>query len=205
MMTHRRIAASGQARSESKGRVTLEREITRLLATKNWEGALYLAAISYGPELLEFLVNRMPDEDDARDVLSMTLEDACSDVSSFVRQATFRTWLYILAKNARARFLQDPYRHRGRRSTRMSSLADSTILGSPTLTKLDIDRIRRDFDDDDQELLTLSFERQLSWAEIAAIWNVGREPLDAASLRARCQRLIQELTERWGFKSHPVS
>jgi len=197
MMNHRKIASTSQARTIGKGRATLEGEIARLLSIKNSKGALYLAAYSYGPELLEFLVSRMSVEDDARAVLSMAFEEALNGISSFTGRATFRTWLYILAKNARARFFTDPYRYRGRSSiSEISGLADSIVSGPPKLATLDVERIRRDLDEEDQELLTLCFDRQLSWAEIAAIWSVGREPLDAVSLRSRCNRLVSELTEQ---------
>ena len=195
MMNQPETEATGHVWIAGTGRVTLEREIARLLALETWQGALYLGASSYGTELLEFLVGRMSDEDDARDVLSMTLDDALNGISSFAGRGTFRTWLYVLAKNARARFVRDPSRHRGHRSTEMSSLADSTILQAPRLATFDLDRIRRDLDEEDQELLSLYFDRQLSWGEIAVIWSVGREPLEAVALCMRCQRLIRTLAE----------
>jgi len=186
----RKRSAKGPARHDGKAWMTLEQEIARLLSIENSQGALYLALRSYGQQLLEFLVGCMSDEADARDVLSMTLDAALSDVSSFAGRVTFRAWLYILAKNARVRFMTDPSRYRGRRSSYMSSLADLVILGRSELARLDEARMRRDFTDEDRELLALHFHRQFSWAEIAAIWSVGREPLGGAAVRVRCQRLV---------------
>jgi RNA polymerase sigma-70 factor (ECF subfamily) len=137
-------------------------------------------------------------------VFSQLSEDLWRGLPGFEWRATFRTWLYRLARNASARHLRAPAaraRHRVPLSE-ISEIADrvrtETLPHLRTQAKDAFARVRDSLGPDDRMLLILRVDRRLPWNQVATILadaeltdaTLERE---AARLRKRFQSLKEEI------------
>src|SRR5262249_4986179 len=144
---------------------------------------------------------------DAAEVFSQTTEDMWRGLPSFGRRCSVRTWLYVLARHAAARFRRSPW-NRGDRTG--DARLDALIAVAPSQTQPWLrteakDRwhaLRESLEPDDRALLVLRVDRDLSWTDVARV-ILGSDEADAADLeretarlRKRYQLLKDELRER---------
>src|SRR5262249_36454118 len=144
----------------------------------------------------------------AAEVFSQLGEDLWNGLPEFSQQCSVRTWLYVLARHAAARFRRSPWNRRARRTgdARFDALIEHARTNTQPWVRTDVkDRfsaLRESLDDDDRSLLALRVDRALDWKDIARI-TLGKESPDAAELgresdrlRKRFQTLKQELRRR---------
>jgi RNA polymerase sigma-70 factor (ECF subfamily) len=186
----------------------LEAELSELLRARDLAAVATRAVERYGPEVYGYLVNLLGAECDAAEVFSQMSEDLWRGLPSFGGHCSVRTWLYVLARHAAARFRRSPW-NRGARTTGDSRL-DAVVARVRTDTqpwrKTDVkDRwrsIREALDPDDRNLLVLRVDRELPWKDIARVTLgvVGRLDaeltVESARLRKRFQDLKEELRRR---------
>ncbi len=183
----------------------LEDELVELIRAKQLDRAATRALESYGPELYGFLVSYLGNEADGAEVFSQVGEDLWKGLPSFALGCTLRTWLYVLARHAAARFRRSPWNRRTRDS-QLDQLVESVRTRTQPWLRTDVkDRFRalRDaLDPDDRSLLVLRVDRGLSWEEVARV-TIGLETPDAAvlgretdRLRKRYQLLKDDLRKR---------
>src|SRR6185436_12912839 len=70
---------------------------------------------AYGPEVFGFLVKLMGAETPATDVFSQVGEDLWSGLPKFQFKCSMRTWIYVLARHAAARYRRSPWNKGERR------------------------------------------------------------------------------------------
>ena len=183
----------------------LEDELTGLIRAKQLDGAATRALESYGPELYGFLVTYLGNESDAAEVFSQVGEDLWKGLPSFGLGCSVRTWLYVLARHAAARFRRSRWNRRTGDS-HLDALVELVRTRTQPWLRTDVkDRFRalRDsLDPDDRSLLVLRVDRGLSWEEVAQV-TLGLEAPDTAvleretaRLRKRYQLLKDELRRR---------
>jgi RNA polymerase sigma-70 factor (ECF subfamily) len=166
----------------------------------------------YGSEVLGFLVAMMKEEAIASEVFSQFCEDLWTGLPTFRWECSFRTWAYALARNASRRYLRSPH---VRKNTALSSdglgeiaakVRTNTASYLRSEIKSGVQRLRESLDPEDQMLLILRVDRDLSWTDVARIMltegeaegapevasdaAVGRK---AAALRKRFERVKEEL------------
>jgi RNA polymerase sigma-70 factor, ECF subfamily len=176
-------------------------------AAGNLEEAVRLGLECYQVEVYSFLCARLRSEADAHDVFAQVGEDLWKGIASFAWRSSFRTWLYTLARNAAVRFERTPA-NQARRHARVSDVAEPAAVDrSRTRPYLRTDikdrfaALRAALDPDDQTLLILRVDRDLSWEEVARILHDG-DPDDAelkrlaANLRQRFRQLKQRIQEQ---------
>jgi RNA polymerase sigma-70 factor (ECF subfamily) len=178
----------------------------RLFATidAGEQGAAVAAAIrGYGPQILGYLSVVLRNEDDAAEVFSIFAEDLVRGLPGFRRESSFRVWAYALAWRAAQRFRRDAFRQRtrGLYTSEASRIADEvrTSLPSRVARRDRVERLREQLDPEDQALLVLRFDRDLSWTEVAQAMSDEGQPVAEAALRKRFERLrarLKELDER---------
>jgi RNA polymerase sigma-70 factor (ECF subfamily) len=186
-------------------RLDLERDLAGCLARGDMAAAGTLALRSYGPEILGLLVAVIGDERAAGDVFSQFSEDLWIGLPGFRGSSSFRTWAYALAHHAVHRWRRDPLRRRGVGLDVCPEVLEmAQRVRTTTLTYLRTDvkdrvrRLRERLDHDEQVLLVLRIDRDMSWDEITAI-VFGEEPdakvrlRNAASLRKRFERVKERL------------
>jgi RNA polymerase sigma-70 factor (ECF subfamily) len=154
-----------------------------------------------GPKILGYLRSIVRDEADAGDAFSVWAEHLWRGIGSFRGESSFRTWAFKIAYNAALNVRNEAWRRLGRpfESGEASRLADeirtrTAVREERQRTKLD--EIRAKLTPEEQTLLTLRIDQQLSWDEIGDVFSANGGPrLDAAALRKRFQRLKDRLAE----------
>ena len=165
------------------GEGELDKAATRLMET-------------YGSELYGFLVNLMSSDTAASDVFSQLAEDLWAGLPKFKFKSSTRTWLYVLARHAAARYRRTPWNKADRRGgdSRIQSLADvarsRTQPWQRTEIKDKFSALREALEPDDRILLTLRVDRDLPWDEVARVMlDEGGDDPDEATLKRECDRL----------------
>jgi RNA polymerase sigma-70 factor (ECF subfamily) len=187
-------------------RAVLEEELRRLIAEGQLRKAATQAVRGYGPEILGFLAALHRDPDEAGDVFSQFCEDLWRGLSRFEQRASFRTWLYVLARHASHRFYRKESRH-----DRAVPLTDcpelqrveakvrtATLSYLRSQTKNRLTALREQLPPDDQTLLILRVDKDLDWNDLARVFH-PEETLEGSALSreaARLRKRYQLLKER---------
>ncbi|HEY5945500.1 MAG TPA: sigma-70 family RNA polymerase sigma factor [Kofleriaceae bacterium] len=183
-------------------------EVVDLVRAEQHEKAATRIFELYGSEMYGFLVNLMGNETAASDVFSQVGEDLWAGLPKFKFKCSVRTWVYVLARHAAARYRRSPWNKGERRGaeSRIDSLMQVARSRTQPWQRTEIkDRfseLRESLEPDDRILLTLRIDRDLPWEEVARVMLDGDDP-DAAALsretdrlRKRFQLLKTELRKR---------
>jgi RNA polymerase sigma-70 factor (ECF subfamily) len=172
-----------------------------------WSDAVTAGLREYGPEIFGFLVATSGSEDQAADIFSQFSLDLWQGVRKFRWQSSFRTWAYTLARHAWLRVGQKAQRRRERPLSECSKLSEiEQQIRSETAPFLKSEiksraaDLRRRLLPDDQALLILRIDKQLSWEAVAQILSAEALDQDAArraqaALRKRFERVKTELRQ----------
>jgi len=139
----------------------------------NLRAAATLAIEAYGGEVCGYLAAVLADDEQAREVFAETVAEIWRDLPRFRWDASLRTWIYTLARHRLAA-------HLGRKA-RPPTVALSEVTDTPALqakshtptppwkrteVKDAVSRLRSLLPADDQTLLILRVDRDMSWREI---------------------------------------
>jgi RNA polymerase sigma-70 factor (ECF subfamily) len=186
----------------------LEEEIGACLDRGDLGAAATAAVRGYGPQILGYLVAVLRDDGAGFDVFSQFSEDLWRGIGGFRRDSSFRTWAYKLAWHAAKRYRRDAFRRRvrplgtGEISKIAEEVRSSTVHYLRTAVKDGVSRLRESLDPQEQTLLILRVDRNLSWTEVAEILSEPGEALNEAILRKRFERVkakLRKLAEREGL------
>jgi RNA polymerase sigma-70 factor (ECF subfamily) len=161
----------------------------------------------YGPEILGFLAATLRDEDAARDVFSQFCEDLWIGLPRFRWQSSFRTWAYVVARNAAWTFRADAHNRRRRALSDCPALLEvaqhvrtSTVTYLRSDVKDRVARLRDRLDPEDQMMLILRVDRGMSFSDVARVLLGTETPHDdeaiarkSAALRKRFERIKEQL------------
>jgi RNA polymerase sigma-70 factor (ECF subfamily) len=190
-------------------REVLEEQLRALCGEGRRSDAATMAVRAYGPEILGFLAALHRDPDEAADVFSQFCEDLWRGLPSFELRASFRTWLYVLARHASYRYFRRQTRRK--KAVRLADCpeleqvaarvrtATMSFLRSQSRDRLTA--LRESLPPDDQALLILRVDKNLDWNDLARVFH-PEETLqgkalerEAARLRKRYQLLKDRLRE----------
>jgi len=178
---------------------TIEQQIASCLDRGDVKQAATEALRGYGPQILAYLAGVLRDDEAAAEVFSEFSEDLWRGIGAFRRESSFRTWAYRLAWNAARQLARDPFRKRGRRlmTSEWSAIAQEVRSSTATQRQFEIQgrlaKLRTALHPDEQSLLILRVDRELSWKEVAQVMSESETPLDEAALRKRFERLKARL------------
>lgn len=184
----------------------LERRARERCDAREYDRAVALAVEGYGEEVFSFLVSRLRNDDDASDVFAQACEDLLHSMPTFGWRCSLRSWFYRLSRSATVRYQRSPGNRAGRRVplSNVSELADQvrsrTVAHLRTEVKDQVRKLREQLDEDEQQLLLLRVDRDLSWNEIAEITSdddlsPGELERASARLRQQFQKLKTRLRE----------
>jgi RNA polymerase sigma-70 factor (ECF subfamily) len=189
---------------------TVDAQVAALLDRQDWSAAATVILRAHGPEILRYLRGVLRDEAQASEVFSEASERIWASLPSFRRESSARTWAYRLAWCAAV----DHRRRAGRRredrlsTTEISKIVQEVHERTPSFLKTDakakLAAIRESLEPEERSLLLLRVDSGLPWREVAKVMADGGEPLDAAALRKRFERLrkkLHDLAERHGLRS----
>ena len=194
----------------------IDSEIRAACAAGDHEGATTLLLQTYAEELLSFLVARLRDRSHADEAFCMLAEDLWAGLPKFEFRSSVRTWAYTLARHVAARYARAPEQRKQRHLTlsrhgRLSQLVQDVRTRTQAYQRTDVKNqvraLREKLDPDDQMLLILRVDRQLSWRDLALVMGaspeeaLGSQPdeatieREAARLRKRFERVKAELKQ----------
>lgn len=175
---------------------TLEREIQGALAQGELSSCATLVLRGYGPEILGYLLGRLQDETLAAEVFAMFAEDLWRSLPNLTLSATMRAYAYALARNAAHRMLDRQVR-KDRKGVPLSraeawsrvaaEVRSATLPHMRSSVRGQVARLREQLQEEEQTLLTLRIDRELSWSEIALVF-AGADA-DQAALHKESARL----------------
>jgi RNA polymerase sigma-70 factor (ECF subfamily) len=161
---------------------------------------------AYGPELARWLRSMLPVEADAHEAFSRLSEELWKSLRRFDGRCSVRTWCYMLARSAASHVRAQPRRDRELLVSQVPSILHAMThvwtesLGDAVHAREVYIEIRQALDADDQILLALRIDRDLSWREIAYVL-LGEDAGDdevtrrAAALRKQFERVKEQLRE----------
>lgn len=170
-----------------------EAQLAGLLARGDRAAATTLAIRTLGPDLLGYLCTVLRSEQEAREVWSRASEELWRSIGSFRAEGSFKTFFYKLAWHTAQRHLRDPY---WRRAESLSAAEDQPAASARSATarhvrtevKDQVARLRALLSPEEQTLLVLRVDRDMSWAEVADVMDE-----EAPRLRKRFERIKRRL------------
>lgn len=177
-----------------------EQAIRSLLSQGNERAAATEAMRAFGPKILGYLRSILRDEADAGDAFSVWAEHLWRGIGSFRGESAFRTWAFRIAYNAALNVRNEAWHRLGRRfetgeASRLAEEIRTKTAVREERQRTRLEQIREQLTPEEQTLLTLRIDQQLSWEEIAVVFSANGEGIDAATLRKRFQRLRERLAE----------
>lgn len=159
----------------------------------------------YGAELLGFLRAIAHSDDLAADAFSAACEHLWRGLPRFRWNASLRTWLYRVGRNALIDLQRSPARAHARNLPLSVLSSVQEVQRTPTEpfrrteVKAALRALRDSLPVEDRELLVLRLDRQMSWKDIARATSATEDESPAslttraASLRKRYERLKEQL------------
>jgi len=187
--------------------VELEASLGAALNNNQLSEAATLAIRGYGPQILGYLNGLLRNEGLADEAFSRFAEDLWKGVGAFRRESSFRTWAYRVAWSAARDVQGEAFRRRGRRleTAEISQLVNEVRESSAAWRKeaaVDkLEKLRAQLTQEEQTLLILRINRELSWKEVAEVLATDDTPVDEAALRKRFERVkarLRKLAEESG-------
>jgi len=179
-----------------------EQAIREAHAAGHVDTAATATLTAYGHEIRSFIGSRVREKSDADEVYSMFAEDLWVGLANFRWRCSMRTWAYTLARNAMTRYATSPQRRAARNLPlswpgALSNLVEQIRSTTQMYQKTDIKNrflaLREQLDPEDQMLLTLRVDRQLSYRDLAIMMS-GNPECDEATIERESVRLRQALT-----------
>ncbi|MBK9035378.1 MAG: sigma-70 family RNA polymerase sigma factor [Myxococcales bacterium] len=192
--------------SPDAARPEVEAEVRALGAAGHWDAAAAALLRAFGDELADYLAAIARSETDGADAFAQFTVDAWRGLPGFRWEAGLRTWCYRVARHALARVRREPHRrrHEALGSRELVDLAEQirtrTAAHLRTAVKDQVRELRLQLAPEDQAILIMRVDRDLSWRDIAMIMTDDDAPLTepevvrrAAGLRKRFERIKAEL------------
>jgi RNA polymerase sigma-70 factor (ECF subfamily) len=159
--------------------------VAALLAERDYRGATEAVMREYGPGIRGLL---------------LTIFRRNPDAAEFRGESSVRTWVYCVARNAAISVTRDGWRRFSERLETREAERLAEEVRTRSALKLErqstaLSALRDALDLDEQTLLTLRLDERLPWNEIALIMSSGGDPIDAAAVRKRFERLKAKLAE----------
>lgn len=174
-----------------------ENEIRAAFDSGRLQDAATAVLSVYGDEILSFIHSRLRDRVDSDEAFAMFAEDLWNGLPSFGWRSSVRTWAYTLARNATIRYASTSDRRVARNlplscpgavAALVARVRETTECYKRTAVKDHFGVLREQLDLEDQTLLILRIDRNLSWRELAQTLS-GRVDLDEAEIERESARL----------------
>lgn len=174
-----------------------EREIRAAFDSGRLQDAATAVLSAYGDEIASFIHSRLRDRVDADEAFAMFAEDLWNGLPTFGWRSSARTWAYTLARNATIRYASTngrraarhlPLSYPGAVAALVERVRETTEHYKRTAVKDHFRELREQLDLEDQALLILRVDRNMSWRELAQTLS-GTVDLDEATIERESARL----------------
>lgn len=176
----------------------VDADVRALIARGDVDGAATRAIRHFGPAVLQHLVSTLHDADDAADAFSGFEEHVWTGIGRFRGDASLRTWVFRIARNAANDVRRQVGRRDGRHARAVSEAgAEEAAMWpaarDPREDHVWLERLRQDLPADDRALLVLRVDRELPWSDIARALSPAGRRLDATTVIKRFERIAARL------------
>ncbi len=180
--------------------VEVEDRISAAMAAGDHRAAATELIRGYGPRILGYLNVVLRDDLDAGDAFSLFAEQVWHGIPAFRGRSSARTWAFKAAWSAAMKVRDDAWRRLGRRleTGEVSRLAEDVRTRTGLRyerQRTELEALRATLSDEDQTLLVLRLDQELTWEEVAEVLSQDGPPVDPAALRKRFERIKQRLGE----------
>jgi RNA polymerase sigma-70 factor, ECF subfamily len=172
---------------------------------RDYDGTVRIIFHGYGSELYSFLVAQFRGQvAQAEDVFADFAEDLWRSLPTFQWRCSVRAWCYKLVRSAASRYRRSlPNRNDRRVSLGSSSFLEELVVQARTATqphlrsevKDEFQRLREKLSEEDQDLLILRVDRNLSWREVAHAMQPSDDAADELQIRRAEAALRQRFSE----------
>lgn len=179
----------------------IDKAVGSALARGDHQRAAEAVMREYGPAIRGLLqAGFREDAAAAEDAFSLFAETLWQYMPTFRAEASVRTWAYCLARTAAVAVRRDFWRAHGQRL----GTVEGELLAEPVRTMTQgrhehrarvFESLRKALDLDEQTLLTLRLDEQMSWDEVAEVMSSGGEAVEATTVRKRFERLKEKLAD----------
>jgi RNA polymerase sigma-70 factor (ECF subfamily) len=181
------------------GRVRdIEARVAAAVTKGDFASAATAVIRGYGPQVLSYLRVVVKGAVEAEDAFALFAENVWLGLPTWERRASARAWAYQVAWNAAGRQFRDPW-HRRRREL-PASVASNLAAAVMSSSRRDLDglqtrleQLRAVMTPQEQSLLVLRVDRDLSWREVALAMGEPEDDAGCAALRKRFERLKDKL------------
>jgi RNA polymerase sigma-70 factor, ECF subfamily len=176
----------------------IETRVGALLRGGEYRSAATEVIRGYGPRALGYLHRLLGNETDAADAFALFAEQVWKGMANFEGRSSVKTWAFKAAWSAAMKVRDDAWRRlrEGLPSSAASHLADevrtNTAIRFETLRQ-ELEVLRAELTAEDQTLLALRLDQELSWEEVAEVLSVDGRKVDAPALRKRYERIKARL------------
>lgn len=182
-------------------REALEEQLRDLHRREDYPGVAARLVEGYGAEILGYLAAILRDDDAGQDAFQAMCEDILEGLPAFRGEASFRTWLYTVARhralkvNRQARRGAVPLSQSPEVAHLVNVARSATAPYLRTETKASVRRLREQLTEEEQTLLILRVDRGMDWLDIARVFAESHEE-DVGKLAARLRKRFQRTKER---------
>jgi RNA polymerase sigma factor (sigma-70 family) len=172
--------------------------LRQLLSDGDLKGAATQTIRGYGPELLRFLRGLLGNESDAEEAFARASERIWRSLPEFRGDSELRTWCFRLAWSAAADLRKEAWNVRRRRLETAEGGELAAADGTATWLRherlrLSLNRLRAALTLEEQGLLQLRIDQQLSWDECAQVLALDGPVPRVNSLVKRFERIKSKL------------
>lgn len=176
----------------------VEERVAAALAEGDHRTAATEIIRGYGPRILGYLNVVLRDDLDAADAFSLFAEQVWRGMPDFQQRSTARTWAFRSAWSAAMKVRSDAWRRLGRRleTGEASRLADDVRTRTGLRferQRAELEELRTQLSEEDQTLLVLRLDQQLTWEEVSEVLSPEGEPIPLPTLRKRYERIKERL------------
>jgi RNA polymerase sigma-70 factor, ECF subfamily len=172
----------------------IEARVASLLAGGEFRGAATEVIRGYGPRALGYLHRLLGNETDASDAFSLFAEQVWRGMPNFEGRSSVKTWAFKAAWSAAMKVRDDAWRRlrEDLPSSAASHLAEeirtNTAVRFESLRQ-ELEVLRAELTAEDQTLLALRLDQELTWEEVAEVLSIEGRLVDAVTLRKRYERI----------------
>lgn len=178
----------------------VEEQIASAMAAGDHRAAATELIRGYGPRILGYLNVLLRNDLDAADAFSLFAEQVWRGMPSFAGRSSARTWAFKAAWSAAMKVRDDAWRRLGRRldTGEASRLAEDVRTRTGIRyerQRAELEALRAMLSDEDQTLLVLRLDQELTWDEVSEVLSQDGPAVDPAALRKRFERIKQRLAQ----------
>ena len=146
----------------------------------------------YVKALFNYISFRVNDASDANDIIQETMLSIWQSIGSYGHGSSFKTWAFSIARRRLADFYRKSKKHDSLPLTDFENVFTANGNINESIDRMDIDNALLHLNSNENELVYLIFQAQLSYQEISAVLGVpvGTIKSRMSSIKSKLRTLL---------------